>query len=215
MAPRKLLILDLNGLFVHREYRGKGGTPLGEHFVAWKRDGVDDLIEFMLMNFDVVVWSSAAKHNVDLMVDFVFGPDMKKHLKGVHDQSLCTKLPGVMFPGNPYKPVFLKELSKIWELYPEYGPDSTLLIDDSHYKNVNNPVGTWVSPKSWKPGQHRCPPLMDLKHFLDRYLLGLASARDFDIKFSGRTRTEIRKEKELAETVTQLVQNVSHISCAN
>jgi hypothetical protein len=51
-------------------------------------------------------------------------------------------------PDNKFKPLFLKELSKLWEKVKsdlpwdkgDYGPGNTLLVDDTPYKAILNPV---------------------------------------------------------------------------
>ena len=69
---RKLIILDLNGLLVHREraqskavhqLRRAGNPPTRKlgGFFAWERPSMRFFVEFCLENFDVAVWSSAMK----------------------------------------------------------------------------------------------------------------------------------------------------------
>ena len=62
-------------------------------------------------------------------------------------QSECTDT-GIRHPANKHKPVFLKELSKVWDnpkgilkWEPKFfGPQNTVLLDDSPYKGLKNPV---------------------------------------------------------------------------
>ena len=62
-------------------------------------------------------------------------------------QSECTNT-GIRHPANKHKPVFLKELSKVWDnpkgllkWEPKFfGPQNTVLLDDSPYKGLKNPV---------------------------------------------------------------------------
>jgi TFIIF-interacting CTD phosphatase-like protein len=49
-------------------------------FFVWKRPHVDAFVEYLLENFEVGVWSSAMKHNVDKLIDFVFGTRRKEVL---------------------------------------------------------------------------------------------------------------------------------------
>jgi len=65
----------------------------------------------------------------------------------MQDQSHCTYT-GVRTIENVHKPLVLKELKKLW--YKEetdlpwevgdYSPSNTLLVDDSPYKALCNPV---------------------------------------------------------------------------
>lgn len=65
----------------------------------------------------------------------------------VQDQSQCTET-GFSTVENSSKPLFLKELKKIWDkevpTLPwekgDYTPSNTLLLDDSPYKALRNPV---------------------------------------------------------------------------
>lgn len=65
----------------------------------------------------------------------------------VQDQTHCTET-GFTTVENRSKPLFLKELKKIWDkevpTLPwekgDYTPSNTLLLDDSPYKALRNPV---------------------------------------------------------------------------
>lgn len=65
----------------------------------------------------------------------------------VQDQSHCT-ITGLTTIENRNKPLFLKELKKLWDKEEpnlpwekgEYTPSNTLLLDDSPYKALRNPV---------------------------------------------------------------------------
>lgn len=65
----------------------------------------------------------------------------------IQDQSHCTDT-GFTTVENRSKPLFLKELKKIWEYLEstlqlnkgEYNESNTLLLDDSPYKALCNPV---------------------------------------------------------------------------
>lgn len=65
----------------------------------------------------------------------------------VQDQSHCT-LTGFNTIDNRKKPLVLKELKKLWEKddsslpwnIGDYNESNTLLLDDSPYKGLKNPV---------------------------------------------------------------------------
>ncbi|GBG85575.1 hypothetical protein CBR_g40213 [Chara braunii] len=68
------------------------------------------------------------------------------------DQSHCTDT-RLRHPENRQKPVFLKDLSRIW-MTPElwhagFGQLNTLLIDDSPYKSLVNPPYTSIFPATY------------------------------------------------------------------
>ncbi|EXB88269.1 hypothetical protein L484_020335 [Morus notabilis] len=47
------------------------------------------------------------------------------------------------------KPVFIKQLAKVWEKYTQYNETNTLLVDDSPYKAICNPANTGIFPLSY------------------------------------------------------------------
>jgi hypothetical protein len=137
----KLIICDLNGLFVYRQrnfsskdsaaakkalekygaadiIRNKEGRIL---YYVWKRPHYRSILSFMRHNFAVGVWSSAQMSNVSELVNFVFedsrvadgrGDDEGKDgLAFIVDQKLCREV-GKM-EDNPMKPKFLKETKLI------------------------------------------------------------------------------------------------------
>jgi hypothetical protein len=72
-------------------------------------------------------------------------------LNGVQDQSKCTET-GHRALENVYKQLLFKDLKNIWEKTEpdlpfkkgEYSPTNTLLIDDSPYKALCNPVSSFL-----------------------------------------------------------------------
>lgn len=67
----------------------------------------------------------------------------------IQDQSHCTET-GFNTVENRDKPLLLKELKKLWEKHEvnlpwekgDYNESNTLLLDDSPYKALRNPVGS-------------------------------------------------------------------------
>jgi len=57
----------------------------------------------------------------------------------VQDQDECTNS-GFRSLENKYKPLYLKEMTKVWDNVKMGGPSNTLLIDDKPYKALLNPV---------------------------------------------------------------------------
>lgn len=182
---KKLLVLDVNGLLVETYFQfdklPEGHRPDGKvgRFFVYRRPFCDEFLEFCFENFVVGIWSSAQKHNVDSLVDFIFG-DLKKKLLFSWHQIDCTDT-GLKTPENTRKPLFLKELSKLWSKAKpdlpweegEYGPCNTLLIDDSPYKALRNPAHTAVFPYPYKVTNE----LDDiLGGDLRKYLEGLSAA---------------------------------------
>ncbi|XP_010260259.1 PREDICTED: uncharacterized protein LOC104599401 isoform X2 [Nelumbo nucifera] len=183
---RKLLILDMNGLladivcFVPPGYTAY--TRVGKKAV-FKRPFCDDFLKFCFERFDVGVWSSRAKQNLDVVVCHLMG-DMRHNLLFCWDQSHCTAT-GFTTVGNEKKPLVLKELKKLWnKCVPglswnmgEYNESNTLLLDDSPYKALLNPPYTSVFPHSYSfrdEKDNSLGPGGDLRVYLE----GLAVATD-------------------------------------
>lgn len=160
MSRRKLLVLDVNGLLVdtyfHKEPLPKESPDarVGNFFV-YKRPFCGEFLQFCLENFVVGIWSSAREYNVNNLVNYVFG-DTKEKLAFSWHQSDCTDV-GLKAPDNQFKPLFLKELSKLWGKVKgdlpwsigDYGPFNTLLVDDTPYKAILNPPNTGIFPRSY------------------------------------------------------------------
>lgn len=179
---KKLLVLDLNGLLCDivndytAPYRGEkriGGKPI------FKRPYCDDFLKFCFENFDIGIWSSRRKYNVDSVVDYLM-EEFKHKLLFCWDQSKCTYT-GVRTIGNQHKPLVLKELKKLWDKEEsdlpwqkgEFSPFNTLLLDDSPYKALFNPPRTAIFPY---PYQHTdeddksLGPGGDIRVYLERLL---------------------------------------------
>ncbi|KAL7094636.1 hypothetical protein ACP275_11G116300 [Erythranthe tilingii] len=155
---RKLLVLDLNGLLAdilmpppkHR----KGDAQISGRAI-FTRPYCRDFLEFCFQNFDVGIWSSRAKGIVDKVVNYLLG-DLQSKLKFCWDMSRCTQT-GLKTLDNKHKPLVCKELRRIWELdnpflrwkSGDYNESNTLLLDDSPYKALRNPMHTAIFPRPY------------------------------------------------------------------
>ncbi|KAL2622997.1 hypothetical protein R1flu_003202 [Riccia fluitans] len=191
-TSKKLLVLDVNGLLLDTYFQAEQ-LPERPHdakvnrFYVYKRNGCEDFVQFCLENFTVGVWSSAREHNVHSLVEFMFKESMEK-LAFIWHQEHCTDTK-LKHPENKYKPVFLKELSKLWDKCDpalpwekgDFGPSNTVLIDDSPYKALRNPPHTGIFPKSYKATD---PEDSYLVEELRKYLEGLVHATDVQVYIS-------------------------------
>lgn len=190
---RKLLVLDLNGLLVDIVEKAPDGyTPhiRIRNKSVFKRPFCDDFLKFCVDNFDVVIWTSRKKKNLDGLIDFVLG-DLKHQVLQIWDQSQCTELPlnisqtGLQTKDNRCKPVFLKELKKLWDIYYSclpwkkgpFNESNTLLLDDSPYKAILNPPHTAVFPISYSC-QHENDNALGPGGDIRSYLEGIAVAEN-------------------------------------
>ncbi|MFQ6630518.1 hypothetical protein Gotur_008894 [Gossypium turneri] len=156
---KKLLVLDLNGLLADIVYNPSiDCTPdaLVAGRAVFKRPYCDDFLKFCCERFEVGIWSSRNRKNVERFIDFLMG-DMKQKLLFCWDSSYCTTTQFNTL-GHKYKPLVFKDLRKLWEKHdPDlpwekgyYNESNTLLIDDSPYKALLNPPHTAIFPHSFK-----------------------------------------------------------------
>lgn len=186
-VKKKLLVLDLNGLLAD-VVGDKTVTIKADGHVAgkkiFKRPFCEDFLQFCFNRFTVGVWSSRRKENVDKVLQ-VLMPEMDRSMLAfVWNQSHCTRT-GFQTLENIDKPLFLKELSKLWKnenrkfssKVGDYDKSNTLLLDDSPYKALLNPAYTAIFPTPYQyqdQNDDGLGPRGDLRVYLE----GLALAED-------------------------------------
>ncbi|KAG2642143.1 hypothetical protein PVAP13_2KG262558 [Panicum virgatum] len=153
---KKLLILDLNGLLadINQDYRNahKADAKVKDKLV-FTRPYYDDFLRFCFQNFELGIWSSRKRENVNRVINILMRK-LKHHLLFCWDMSYCT-VTGCNVIGTKGKPLVLKELKKLWNNEDpdlpweqgEFSPSNTLLVDDSPYKALCNPVlsSSWLT----------------------------------------------------------------------
>ncbi|KAI8563163.1 hypothetical protein RHMOL_Rhmol03G0091100 [Rhododendron molle] len=191
LVPRKkLLVLDLNGLLVHRVYRLRPNTNFQNYpppdlisgpFLVFTRPFCSEFLEFCFERFEVGIWSSARERSIDTILNTI-KTGLKDKLLFVWDQEKCTDS-GFKSLERKRKPIFLKELRKLWEdptlpwCCGPYTSSNTLLIDDARYKALLNPPNTAIFLQSYKVDNGNDTVLesnSELRLFLD----GLSEADD-------------------------------------
>ncbi|KAB1211533.1 hypothetical protein CJ030_MR6G013275 [Morella rubra] len=156
---KKLLILDLNGLLadiVRPPPKNKKSDINIAGRAIFKRPFYLDFLTFCFERFEVGVWSSRSKKNVVKVVDYLMG-DMKHKLLLCWDLSHCTTTRFKTLE-EKHKPVVFKELRKIWDKHDpnlpwkkgDYNESNTVLLDDSPYKALLNPLHSAIFPYSYK-----------------------------------------------------------------
>ncbi|KAK4427692.1 hypothetical protein Salat_1538200 [Sesamum alatum] len=156
---KKLLVLDVNGLLVDiSSYVPYDYDPddIIMKKAVFKRPYCDDFLKFCFERFNVGVWSSRTKRNMEPILDFLLGNDKCK-LCFCWDQSHCTDT-GFTTVEKRHKPLLLKKLKKLWDKCdPDlpwerglYNESNTLLLDDTPYKALSNPQYTAVFPYTYR-----------------------------------------------------------------
>ncbi|PQP98153.1 uncharacterized protein Pyn_04067 [Prunus yedoensis var. nudiflora] len=122
LGPRKkLLVLSLGGLLCHRVHRYERAKIPSFRYVdasygsfrVYKRPHSEDFMKFCLERFDVGIWSSAKEWYLDNALDCVM-KGLRSKLVFAWDQDKCTDS-GFKTLEKRDKPLFLKELKKVWE----------------------------------------------------------------------------------------------------
>ena len=161
LPARRLVILDLNGIIVFRKFAPVIETEAPEllPFLAsatlldktytWTRPHAREFVEYLLDNFNVAIWSSAWPQNVELVVKHVFG-DRRKELVFEWSQAETEKI--VPHP-DPAKtiPLFKKDLSMVAYRHPHLAHNGMIIIDDSHWKTMDNDPSQVLLVDSWEP----------------------------------------------------------------
>lgn len=183
---KKLLILDINGLLADIQSHTPKGYKVDKRIAkraVFKRPFCSEFLKFCFERFDVGIWSSRTKKNVEQVVDYLLG-DMKHKLLFCWDLSHCTDT-GFKTLENRHKTLVFKELRNIWDKrdpnlpWPkgDYNESNTLLVDDSPYKALLNPPHTAIFPNSYTY-QDKSDNSLGLGGELQVYLEGLAMAGD-------------------------------------
>ncbi|EXB89649.1 Uncharacterized FCP1-like domain-containing protein [Morus notabilis] len=162
---KKLLVLDVNGLLCQKIFRydkaklpNSSSVPVIEcgSFLVYKRPYCDEFMNFCLERFEVGIWSTAREGNLNSVLDCIM-EGLKSKLLFVWDQSHCTSS-GFYTLEKKGKPIFLKDLKKLWKninaILPEskgqFSKSNTLLIDDKPYKALLNPLHSAIFPDEYK-----------------------------------------------------------------
>ncbi|KAJ1275142.1 hypothetical protein BS78_05G113900 [Paspalum vaginatum] len=178
---KKLLILDLNGLLadINQDYHNahKAHAKVRSKLV-FRRPCCDDFLRFCFQNFELGIWSSRKRENVNSVCNILMR-DLKQHLLFCWDMSYCT-VTGCNTVDNKHKPLVLKELKKLWNKEEpslpwelgEFSPSNTLLVDDSPYKALCNPPNTAIFPQPYsylnERDDYSLGPGGDLRVYLER-----------------------------------------------
>ena len=161
--PKKLLVLDLNGLLLFREYKD---TPSGaaprlpsnhetDSWKVWYRPHAHEFLWWCVQHFHVVIWSGARRKNIRELLEVFCTHKVNDTDLTILSETECTKT-DVQDPQKPGKVLSLKELDRLWSKWEwrERGPfddTNTLMIDDSPYKALLNAPYTSIHPRSWTP----------------------------------------------------------------
>ncbi|TXG58356.1 hypothetical protein EZV62_016185 [Acer yangbiense] len=123
---------------------------------VYKRSHCTEFMKFCLERFEVGIWSSAREWSMINSLDCIM-VGLKSKMLFAWDQEQCTDS-GFKTLENKHKPLFLKEMGKIWDKkycnipsrVGEFSASNTLLIDTNPYKALLNHPNTAVFPTDYK-----------------------------------------------------------------
>lgn len=151
-SERPLVILDLNGVLVDRQY-GKDLVPQENtswkvgNFLMYKRPNLHFFLGWVFSNFDVAVWSSVKAFNILQMIDFIF-PESKDTIKFIWSQDECEQEEHPDPELREKKPLFIKDLRKVWAEHPQYDLNNTIIVDDTPEK-IRPDFARHIKAETW------------------------------------------------------------------
>ncbi|CAM8965088.1 unnamed protein product [Rhodiola kirilowii] len=181
---KKLLVLDINGLLadivspIPKDFKSDANIARRAIF---KRPSCSEFLMFCFETFEVGIWSSRTQKNVERVINFLLG-DLKDRLLFCWDVTQCTST-GFSSLENRHKTLMFKEIRKLWEPQDHnlpwenkhFNESNTLLVDDSPYKALLNPLHTAIFPQSYNY-RDRSDTSLGLHGEIRSYLEGLAAA---------------------------------------
>lgn len=135
---KKLIVFDLNGVLIYRQ--------TSYEYVI--RPYALDMLNYLADRCDLAIWTSAKKTTVKRLFRTLFTADSgfcQSRFKFIWCQNRCSKnkkasIIDTTISINNTKPQFWKEISLIFEEYPEYAyQGGCFILDDSLTKLERNP----------------------------------------------------------------------------
>lgn len=105
----------------------------GQHFWVNKRPGLDLFLDFIFKYFQVGIWTAADKEYATQICKKVLTYEQVKKIKFIYSRNFCH------LDQNENPPMFTKPLAKLYELYPDFNHQNTLMIDNAPHVMKYNP----------------------------------------------------------------------------
>jgi hypothetical protein len=192
---KKVLVFDMNNVIMDREHMGRSEVVKSKY--EHKKEGDvwtdmygnktvkvgDNIVHIrplfgkffkeVCSEYTVIVWSSMRRENIEtilgamLEVEGVMG-SRAPLVFDIFDQSHCMKLDTTETQG---KPVFAKNLNKIWDKYEFCNELNTILVDDNEKKALYKSDRCHLHPVRWtkdKPESTCMDLYREIKAFLEK-----------------------------------------------
>ncbi|KAL3686368.1 hypothetical protein R1sor_008942 [Riccia sorocarpa] len=181
LLPRKLLILDVEGLLVYaegfmdRSSKTAAGDVVGAKKVI-RRNGVQEFITRCLELFDIALWTCNDRNLLYDYTHYLFTEEQWDKFLFRWDQGKALDTKERWTCNNREIRLVLKPPKTVWERFPDFNARNTLLVDVHPYRASANPEDTGIFPKPYTGS----PSDKYLTTVLLPYLEGLSQA--FDIR---------------------------------
>lgn len=156
VVTKPLLICDINGILCHRVRRDPyphlafresikkvSGTPV------IPRPGLGEFLEFLSLHFCLAIWTSAKPKSAQLLVKAIIPESVRSKLIFLWAQNQCqAKSQGDEEDviNNEQAAVFVKSLRRVYNRYPLWNPNNTILMDDSKEKIASQDAENVLQP---------------------------------------------------------------------
>ncbi|KAL3679478.1 hypothetical protein R1sor_022434 [Riccia sorocarpa] len=134
LLPRKLLILDVEGLllyaegFMDRSSKTAAGDVVGAKKVI-RRNGVHEFITRCLELFDIVLWTCSDRNLLYDYTYYLFSGEQYSKFLFRWDQGKALDTKERWTRNNQDIGLVLKPLKTVWEIFPDFNARNTLLVD--------------------------------------------------------------------------------------
>ncbi|KAL3698466.1 hypothetical protein R1sor_012542 [Riccia sorocarpa] len=151
LLPKKLLILDTEGLLLYAEgILDRTSKTAAGHVVGTKkvvrRNGVQEFMTRCLELFDVALWSCSDRNTLFEQMFYLLSPLEYDKLFFKWDQGKALDTKERWTRNNRQIRLVLKPLKTVWETFPDFNARNTLLVDVNPYRASANPEDTGIFP---------------------------------------------------------------------
>ncbi|KAL3692327.1 hypothetical protein R1sor_005978 [Riccia sorocarpa] len=153
LLPRKLLILDVEGVLLYAEgfmdktSRTDCGDVISNGMKAVvRRNGVQALMSRCLELFDVALWSCCSRNTLWDYTHYLFSGEQYNKFLFMWDYNKALDTKEKWTRDNRQISLLLKPLKAVWERYPDFNARNTLLVDVNPYRASANPENTGIFP---------------------------------------------------------------------
>ncbi|KAL3693372.1 hypothetical protein R1sor_007023 [Riccia sorocarpa] len=149
LLPRKLLILDVEGLllyaegFMDRTSKIAAGDVIGAKKVI-RRNGVQEFITRCFEMFDIALWTCSDRNLLYDYTYYLFSGEQYGKFLFMWDQGKALDTNERWTRNHREIRLLLKPLKTTWETLPDFNARNTLLVDVNPYRASANPEDTGI-----------------------------------------------------------------------